>query len=139
MTLPYTKTVIAGASLGFFGAAGYDFFAIHNTQNRENTQDVFKKMDGLFGYTQVTRYDAGRLDVIHFSRKGVQWYIDENKDGYIDILVEPLNIVLYRKNDFDEYWQTFESADRDFQEQIQRFAPLLNKANKTQENKEKIE
>lgn len=124
---PYIFTVPFSAALGFFGAAGVYLYPHHNAHYQERGNEIFEKVDGLFSYTRVTRYASGSGDVARFSKGGVvRRYIDQNQDGILDVLKVPeVPIALYRKNDLDSYRITFNKANRDFQEQLERFAPVL--------------
>lgn len=129
--VPYTITATVGIAAGFFGAAGVHLYQHNNSHYQEEGNEIFEKVDGLFSYTRFTRYASGSDELVRFSRGGIYLYIDQERDGMLDVLKVPESPRgLYRESDLEDYQSTFNKADQDFQEQLKRFAPVLNETKK---------
>lgn len=125
--IPHTITATVGIVAGFFGAAGVHLYPHNNSHYQEEGNEIFEKVDGLFSYTRLTRYASGSDELARFSKEGIYLYIDQERDGVVDVLKVPESPRgLYRESDLEDYQPTFNKADQDFQEQLKRFASVLN-------------
>ena len=134
------SAVLTGASLGalYLNNRQYHGDVMRSNWGEEGKVLYIDKTDGVDGHTTLSLHEGG----IEFYREG--WgisgysstsYSDLDGDGLVDkIYLYPRNssrpynhiLSLNRENDFDGYEYLFLDADRDYQEQKERFSEYLD-------------
>lgn len=114
---------------------GLNFYRHHNVHYELGGNKLFKKADGLFGYTVLEIDKEGSVGIDRYSFANTIFYTDKDGDGNVDNIFQWPNLFLRgshlgifeRGKHLNQYPIVFQDADRDFREQMQRFKPYINR------------
>ncbi len=105
----------------------------HNKVRRTENSIEFTKIDGVWSAkTEITINDKG----IRIKRDWFEEYLDYDKDGLVDRVsatyddsngAEFRAYSFERKEKYTEFKWFFDIADKKYQEQLERFEPLIKK------------
>ncbi len=106
----------------------------HNISYEDGVKEVYQKVDGIIGYTEVTVARSRKIDLIRYSLLNFRGYIDYDGDGRVDDVFIKGNPFLRKGHDksfvrnknFNEHRDIFLEADKDFAEQLERFGIKKN-------------
>ena len=137
--LAYVAFPAVLAASGLAPIACINLYENHNVSYRQREGGlVFRKVDGIYGHTKVETDPSGLVSYVHISYfNGAEKYLDYNVDGKVDHIDIYLSSLLGREGPFfqyldgdkhrKEYPQEFKEADLKFQEQVERFKPMIEK------------
>jgi len=139
----FGKFVLIGLATLYFGFFSVRNVTYHNSVMNYSNKRVVWKADGVFSHTEIAEVKDGGTNIrrvgstltsLDCSPSSIS-YIDNDDDGNVDeihffpTLGNSCDGGYLRRIDFGENTQLFLEADRELQEQIQRFKPYLERWN----------
>ncbi len=111
-----------------------NYIAHHNNNYEIEGKKVFEKADGFFAHTRLEINKDNSRRMIRYSLSDNLVYIDRDFDGNIENIFRYSNPfernnyseIFEKEKDFESYASVFEDAQKDFDEQMNRFRANLN-------------
>lgn len=116
---------------------GFNYVTGHNEVTRTRDETELSKSDlslSIFGRRKtVIKINEKEINI---TRGDFEKYTDRDRDGLVDRFratykdengAEFIASDFERKNDYEEFKWAFDRADKEYQEQLKRFQPLLEK------------